>query len=261
MVGYEPNERGEDAAALGEVLAAATGAKADRVHVEKGSPSKVLFRLAEEGSADLIVLGSTHRASLGRVTPGSVAEHLLNGSRCRLAIAPRGYARALAVLSAENAGEEADDVPARSPLPAVREQPRVVGVGFNRTAEAASALGEAAALADRLDATMRLIAVDLPVVSEVGPHRSGGGHLQAPLHDAAAQLPSKLRALPVHLVGDPAEQLLARAEEGMDLLVLGSRGFGPVMRLMLGSVSAQVIRKAPCPVLVTPRPPATPPEA
>lgn len=240
MVGYEPNERGEDAAALGEVLAAATGAKADRVHVEKGSPSKVLFKLAEEGSADLIVLGSTHRASLGRVTPGSVAEHLLNGSRCRLAIAPRGYARALAVLSAENAGEEADDVPAGSPLPAVREQPRVVGVGFNSTAEAASALSEAAALADRLDATMRLIAVDVP---------------QAPLHDAAAQLPSKLRALPVHLVGDPAEQLLARAEEGMDLLVLGSRGFGPVMRLMLGSVSAQVIRDAPCPVLVTPRPP------
>jgi nucleotide-binding universal stress UspA family protein len=41
---------------------------------------------------------------------------------------------------------------------------------------------------------------------------------------------------------------------GVDLLVLGSRGFGPVMRLLIGSVSSRVIREAPCPVLVVPRP-------
>jgi nucleotide-binding universal stress UspA family protein len=36
--------------------------------------------------------------------------------------------------------------------------------------------------------------------------------------------------------------------------VLGSRGFGPVMRLLIGSVSSRVIRKASCPVMVVPRP-------
>jgi nucleotide-binding universal stress UspA family protein len=54
--------------------------------------------------------------------------------------------------------------------------------------------------------------------------------------------------------GDPVAKLLADAEIGVDLLVLGSRGFGPVMRLLIGSVSSRVIREAPCPVLVVPRP-------
>jgi len=43
-------------------------------------------------------------------------------------------------------------------------------------------------------------------------------------------------------------------ERGEDARVLGSRGFGPVMRLLVGSVSSRVIRQAPLPVLVVPRP-------
>ena len=37
---------------------------------------------------------------------------------------------------------------------------------------------------------------------------------------------------------------------GIDLLVLGSRGYGPVMRTMLGSVSTDLMRSAPCPLFV-----------
>jgi nucleotide-binding universal stress UspA family protein len=48
-------------------------------------------------------------------------------------------------------------------------------------------------------------------------------------------------------------KLLERAAEGVDLLVLGSRGYGPVLRLIAGSVSVRVIRNAPCPVLLVPR--------
>ncbi len=39
-----------------------------------------------------------------------------------------------------------------------------------------------------------------------------------------------------------------------DLLVVGSRGYGPVLRVLLGSVSTRLIHIAPCPVLVIPRP-------
>ena len=74
------------------------------------------------------------------------------------------------------------------------------------------------------------------------------------LHDAVAELPSEVRALPVLEHGDPVEKLLEISEVGIDLLVLGSRGFGPVMRLLIGSVSSRVIRGAPCPVMVVPRP-------
>ena len=39
----------------------------------------------------------------------------------------------------------------------------------------------------------------------------------------------------------------------LDLLVIGSRGYGPVRRTLLGGVSAEVTRTSACPVLVVPR--------
>jgi nucleotide-binding universal stress UspA family protein len=81
-----------------------------------------------------------------------------------------------------------------------------------------------------------------------------GPDFQTQLNHAVAALAPELRALPVFERGDPVQKLLEDAEIGVDLLVLGSRGFGPVMRLLIGSVSSRVIREAPCPVLVVPRP-------
>jgi nucleotide-binding universal stress UspA family protein len=46
---------------------------------------------------------------------------------------------------------------------------------------------------------------------------------------------------------------IAKSEQ-VDLLVAGSRRYGPVMRALLGSVSTQLIHQASCPVLVEPRP-------
>ena len=52
-------------------------------------------------------------------------------------------------------------------------------------------------------------------------------------------------------VGEPAEQIAARARTiEADLIVVGSRGRGPLATSILGSVSAGVIDRAPCPVLV-----------
>ncbi|MGZ5314181.1 MAG: universal stress protein, partial [Solirubrobacterales bacterium] len=52
--------------------------------------------------------------------------------------------------------------------------------------------------------------------------------------------------------GDPAATLSEQGAE-LDLIVIGSRGYGPVRAALLGAVSAQLVRTAPCPVLVTPR--------
>jgi nucleotide-binding universal stress UspA family protein len=260
VVGYEENERGEDARALAERIVAADGGELSLVHVEKGSPADVLRDLAERGEADLIVLGSTHRAAFGVVAPGSVAEHLLEGARCRLIIAPRGYARARAVLAAEAAGEEADDVPSGTPMPVLREEARVIAVGFDGGAESRAALAESAELARRFGLSIRVIGVatpqPIPAPGVVGapPPPEAGADFQSRLHEAAAELPSEVRALAIYERGDPVAKLLERAGEGVDLLVLGSRGFGPVLRLIAGSVSVRVIRKAPCPVMIVPRP-------
>jgi nucleotide-binding universal stress UspA family protein len=53
--------------------------------------------------------------------------------------------------------------------------------------------------------------------------------------------------------GNPAEELASMAEH-LDLLVLGSRAYGPSGRLLSGSTSRQLARRAACPRLVVPRP-------
>jgi nucleotide-binding universal stress UspA family protein len=52
--------------------------------------------------------------------------------------------------------------------------------------------------------------------------------------------------------GDPAE-ILAERSRALDLLVIGSRGYGPVRHALIGNVSTTVMRTAPCPVLIVPR--------
>ena len=51
--------------------------------------------------------------------------------------------------------------------------------------------------------------------------------------------------------GFPARELV-EASHGADLVVVGSRGGGGFSRLMLGSVSSQVVEHAACPVVVIP---------
>jgi nucleotide-binding universal stress UspA family protein len=237
VAGYDEHEGGEDARVLAERIVERDGGELKVVHVEKGSPADALQALAERGEADLIVLGSTHHAAFGSVAPGSVAEHLLQGARCRLVIAPKGYAK-------EDHSQD---------------RLRVLAVGYDGMAESQAALDDAAVLARKFGASIKVVGVATPVppmgvaaAAQAGPE--AGPDFQTRLHDAVAELPSELRALPVLEHGDPVDKLLDTAEVGVDLLVLGSRGFGPVMRLLIGSVSSRVIRAAPCPVMVVPRP-------
>jgi universal stress protein A len=59
------------------------------------------------------------------------------------------------------------------------------------------------------------------------------------------------------LIGSPAAAIVRyAADSGIDLIVVGSHGRGPLPRLLLGSVAEQVLRRATCPVLVV-RPRAT----
>lgn len=50
--------------------------------------------------------------------------------------------------------------------------------------------------------------------------------------------------------GNPADKILEQAEEGHDLIVIGSRGLGDFQRFILGSVSSRVTHHAKCSVLV-----------
>jgi len=56
---------------------------------------------------------------------------------------------------------------------------------------------------------------------------------------------------PVVRHGHPAD-VLVRAAQGADLLVVGSHGHGGFAGLLLGSVSLHCVHHAPCPVLIVP---------
>jgi nucleotide-binding universal stress UspA family protein len=53
-------------------------------------------------------------------------------------------------------------------------------------------------------------------------------------------------------LGNPDEEILKFCDEqgGFGLIVMGSRGLGPIKRRLMGSVSESVVRHAQCPVLV-----------
>ena len=71
VVGYESNDRGEDAKLLGELIVKAAGGELEVLHVDDADPAEILRRMAERGDADLVVLGSTHRAAIGSLAPGA----------------------------------------------------------------------------------------------------------------------------------------------------------------------------------------------
>ncbi len=52
-------------------------------------------------------------------------------------------------------------------------------------------------------------------------------------------------------MGDPAGEIVRiAAEEGVEMIVLGTHGRSGMARMLMGSVAETVVRRAPCPVLV-----------
>jgi nucleotide-binding universal stress UspA family protein len=66
---------------------------------------------------------------------------------------------------------------------------------------------------------------------------------------AAGSQPTSVTVTAVH--GLPVDELV-KASEGADMIVLGRRGMGGFVRLLMGSVSSQVAQHAQCPVLIVP---------
>jgi len=198
-----------------------------------GSPSHVLTDLAEEEKPDLIVIGSPHRGTVGRALLGSVAQGILHGAPVPVAVAPRGYG-----------GESHDGL-------------RKISVAYDGSPESGLALEQAESLARRHGAMLELLTVATvapPTPSLVGfrfdPQLTPGQALDQGL--AAIGKGVEATGREVHAGSVPAG--LAEACGEADLLVAGSRGYGVLGRVLVGSVTTGLIHLAPCPVLVVPRP-------
>jgi nucleotide-binding universal stress UspA family protein len=208
-----------------------------------GSPARALHELAESEFAQLLVIGSSTRGPVGRVFPSAVTDRLIQGAPCPVAVAPAGYS--------------VDDAKGL----------RLVGAAFTDTPDGREALAFAAAIAVAAEARVRVLTVEEPPQPFLSAAVDAGVLDNARrLHDEAAQaaldrgigtLPRDRSAGGEILFGG-ASDALASASEGLDLLVCGSRGYGPVRTLLLGGTSHGLVRKARCPVLVVPRGASTP---
>lgn len=228
----------DDAAAAAEPLLDEARERLRGLDVETrsfggGSPAWVMTDLAERHEVDLIVVGSPHRGPVGRTLVGSVAEGVLHGAPCAVAVAPRGYAGA-----------------GHGPF-------ALIGVAYDGTPEAKVALARAGALAREIGAAVRVLTVVAPPVALPGV--AGYVPVEPPEPDDVLErgieaLGAGVAAEGRKLDGPPATTLAEACEDGIDLLVAGSRGYGPMLRVLLGSVSSRLIAEAPCPVMVVPRP-------
>lgn len=199
-----------------------------------GSPAGTLTVVAEDEDFDLVVVGSPHRGALGRTLLGSVAEGLLHGSAVPVALAPHGFATS-----------------------APRQLGRI-GVAVDGTDESQTAQEQAEAIARDAGAELQILTVDGPpepiadVVAYSFDIPTDGSTILA---EALKRAGPDLQVDGELLRGDPTGRALADAcVDRIDLLVAGSRGYGPVSRVLMGSVSAQLVNQAPCPVIVVPRP-------
>ncbi len=202
------------------------------------SAARGLQALAESESAELIVVGASHRRHPAGV-PGSTAMRLLHGAPCSVAVAARGWSHI------------AD--------PRLRR----IGVGFDGAQGSRLALRTAAELARRAEASLHALAV-FPKPPPAHPMFAVTTHgygeivtamrrdLERELDDAVSSLGGELLVEAEVVDGDPV-RVLAERSRTLDLLVLGSRGYGPVRVALAGSVSARLAADSECSLIIVPR--------
>ena len=154
---------------------------------------------------------------------GATGERLLSGTRCAVARVVRGWERPPAIAT--------------------------VGAAFVDTAEGHAALHGAHDIARRTGATLRVLVVLRPAAKDEDVRLSA--------EQAAEAATSGLLGAPVDIdvaTGEPADVITGVSGE-LDLLVCGSRGYGPDGSALLGGVGRRLALEARCPLIVPPRGP------
>jgi nucleotide-binding universal stress UspA family protein len=208
------------------------GLDAARICIGSGSVGRGLHELAEQENADLLVVGSSRRGLVGRVLIADNTQRALNGAPCAVAVAPAAYAQ-------------------RSP--ALTE----IGVGYDASAESEHALAIARSFAAERGVKLSAFeAISLPANSFIGVVGPMDNTILAMVEQARQRIASLGDVEPHAAYGGGAEELTVYSAS-LDLLFVGSRGYGPLGRLMHGSTVVQLARTARCPLIVLTREGAT----
>lgn len=219
---------------FGEPLEAA-GMQVGKSAVQ-GRPADVILAAARDVGADLVVVGSRGRGTLGTMLLGSVAAEVAAHATCPVLVARQPTVSRL--LVATDGSETA-----------------------NATAGLLGGWGSFAGLA--ADA----LAVDVPDSPAyelmVNMYTLGDDRLEnqreamaSRARDSADRMAAELSAAGIPAVatvrrGDASDEIVAAARErGADLVIVGSRGLTGIDRLLLGSVARNVLLHVGCSVLI-----------
>lgn len=185
------------------------------------SPARGLHELARSEQVELIVLGSRRLGPLTKVALGAVSENVMHGAPCAVAVAPRGYRR------------DGGYVPQR------------IGVGWIPTGEGEHALDVSCRIARATGGGVEVVTT----TSASGTLASLEDRARHAVDEVVAAVGGEVEVAVWAGVGKAAEELVKRSGT-MDLVVLGSRGYGPPRTMLMGSVSSQVVPEARCPVMI-----------
>ena len=246
--GFEPVDRVRALAELSQFLGAEHSAGV-RVHYEAAeSPAvhKEILQQASRISADLVVMGTHGRSGFDHLLLGSVAERTLRTSRVPVLVVPPHT---------------------RDVVPPPTEPFRSVLCAVDFSQDSARALEHAESLARHGAGRLALLHVvePMPVAYDPmgGPPFDIAGYEFRLEESGRAQLqklaPDRLTA------GCEVETVLARgkaykeilrvaAERQADVIVVGVHGRNALDRLVFGSTTEHIIRRARCAVLAVPAP-------
>lgn len=201
------------------------------LHAGRGPAAAALLHAARQGTR-MIVVGSRGLGGFKGLLLGSVSRQLCEHAQCPVTVLRRGAVTRLEHLN------------------------RIV-VGVDGSQDSLRALQAAADLAVQVGADLILANAIVPVAT------LDGYGILPPVDVAAARSQVEQwcetlgadRPIPTIEVrfGDPRTGLpeIVR-DRSADLLVVGSRGLGPVGRLLLGSVATSLVQHSDVPVMVVP---------
>ncbi len=213
---------------LGRLVLTAKEARVKAEHLLLyGSPVDCLDEAVRRTHADVLVMGTEGRTGWDRLRLGSTAEALVRDASCP-------------VLTVHGGGR---DVPAHHATVQLRRW--LVGTDFSADADAA--LHIVSGLAATLGGSVRLVHA---LEAASGRDRAERG-LQRHIRE--------LERLGVEaegrcLEGRPVDVMLSEAAEWeVDVIAAGTQGKRGLQRLLLGSVAAELLKRAACPVLTVRR--------
>jgi len=202
----------------------------------EGPPETVLMR--EAAGAELLVVGSRGLGGFKGLLLGSVSRKCAHCAGCPVV-----------VVNQHRPGSDAD-------MTVGDESRHRIVVGFDGSPASIAALEWAANQSELTGASLEILMTWewptgygwSPIPSDLDPQQG----CQRALNDLLRPIREAHPGISIReatIEGHPAP-LLVKASEGADLLVVGNRGHGEFVGMLLGSVSEHCVASAHCPVLV-----------